>query len=71
MVARFDGLGRAGEEDAVEVAQLAACYKAPLNAQVRGGRLEWTGTGQWQPHSVCVDCKSPKCQCIDLLGFEY
>ena len=29
--------------------------QAPLNAQLQGGELQWTGTGTWAPASVCVD----------------
>lgn len=52
--ARFDGLAE-GEDNEVEKSKMGACFKAPLNAQVRGGRLTWLGSGTWTPESVCVD----------------
>lgn len=53
-VASFDGREEE-EEDREERERLGACYKAPLNAQVTGGQLEWRGPGKWRPASVCVD----------------
>ena len=41
-----------------EQVKLGACYKAPLNAQVTGGLLEWRGPGTWTPASVYVDWQS-------------
>ena len=29
--------------------------QAPLNAQLHGGELKWTGSGVWEPSSICVD----------------
>jgi len=48
-VARFAG------EDARERASLGSCYRAPLNALLRGGLVRWVGQGEWTPASVCVD----------------
>ena len=54
--------GRRGDRDR---AMMGTCYEAPLNAmvtaedhihlnmlQVRGGRLQWHGEGDWQPLTV-------------------
>ena len=54
-VATFDGRDEDDEEDEEEKSRLGACYKAPLNAQVTGGELEWRGPGSWRPASLCVD----------------
>ena len=56
-VATWTGLVE-GEEVEEEQVKLGACYKAPLNAQVTGGEVEWQGPGLWSPASVCLDWRS-------------
>jgi len=51
-VARFDGTS------ANEQSMMGDCFKAPLNALVRGGTLTWVGEGVWTPSSICVDWQS-------------
>ena len=48
--------GKIGEQvDNVEREKLGNCYKAPLNAEVNGGEVEWLGGGDWGLASLCVD----------------
>jgi len=54
-VASFDAKLDEDTEDKVERRSMGSCFKAPLNAQLQGGELQWTGTGTWAPSSVCVD----------------
>ena len=60
VIARFDGRSEEEEEEAEERSLLGACYKAPLNARLTGGELEWRGSGDWRPASLCVDWYSSK-----------
>ena len=67
-VATWTGLVE-GEEVEEEQVKLGACYKAPLNAQVTGGLLEWRGPGSWSPASVCVDWRSSNMLMMRASGF--
>jgi len=54
-VASFDAKLDDDTEDTKERRSMGSCYKAPLNAQLHGGDLKWTGSGVWEPSSICVD----------------
>merc|ERR1711879_788361 len=54
-VASFSGRLDEDTEDPEERRSMCSCFKAPLNAQLHGGELEWAGSGSWRPGGVCVD----------------